>query len=79
MSVAKETKKWISAKWNVAVAEWQEKRFQNYCAEIPKANSVFCSWVNKQDSGIFLEEMQSVFQENAFLLFKCIFAVEETG
>lgn len=55
---------------------WQsdEKRLQNYSEiiEIPGANSIFCScsWVTKQDCTIFLEEMQSVFQENAILLFK---------
>lgn len=49
-----------------------DKRFQNYCAEISKGNGIFCSCseVNTQDSSISLEEMQSVFQENAFLLFK---------
>lgn len=71
MSVAKKkTKKWISAKWDVAAAEWREKRSQRYCAEIPKASS--CSRVNKQDSSILVEEMQAVLQENAFPPFESL-------
>lgn len=72
MSVAKETK---SEYLLNGMLLWQNyKRFQNYCAEISKANSIFCSCreVNRQDSSISLEEMQSMFQENAFLLFKSL-------